>query len=416
MMQRQQRQALLQARRLRGDLLFPRGQAQQAQQQGQRLQGQRRLLSTVVRQPMTAPPSENPIVASRRAWQSHRQANPIIKKDPAASTKPVEETPWPKSVVYGTYVAAATLIPYFTAWFIASNPVAREFVSKYIVADVQDHLRGHFGKPEHSAVSYSDTIDNTIDKREPIPYVLPEESSLKVRREQAAVQALSEQPVTVTIQLVESSSTSATGIITGDVRTQKVPGSTLARPETLLAFIMPSESQSSSSSSASSSSNLPAIAVDFLSDDDDTNDNDDSQRGTVTNFSSDSSSSMDSTSTDWTSGDLNDLQAIGGKKSVDPLQMTANIFSSWHYQQPAAVATTNSSSSNKNNNSNNSNKNSNVSVDDIERSRLEYRIAELQHQLKDPNNLRSKDDIVEELNQTKSELGTLKWNKWAWRK
>jgi hypothetical protein len=52
-------------------------------------------------------------------------------------------------------------------------------------------------------------------------------------------------------------------------------------------------------------------------------------------------------------------------------------------------------------------------MDDIERSRLEYAISELECNLKDPNCLRSVDDMMDELNGYKAELSRLKWNKWV---
>jgi hypothetical protein len=425
------------------------------------LQGRRRVVAqysntrrrhlsspTIVRQPMTAPPSQPPVVVSRQGWQAYRTKHPVAKKEPAASDKnknsSTDDMPWPTSVVYGSYVAAATLIPYFSTWYIAANPNLRERVQPYLSDGVQDFIRGHFGKPDLDAMSYADVNEGADDEGDsgadtnrdvfhkiPIPNILPYESSMKVRREQHAIQAQAAAPVNVKIQVVDDSDSFMSK---QDVNVQKVPGSTPARLETLLALITQQSSSSSSSSSQSQSqsststptkdSKLPAIAVDFLPDDDN---NDNAQDNGGTSFSTSSPlQSMDSSTDDWTkSTHAASTLATGNtrkQKTVDPLQQTAHIFSSWHYQPPANVPDTSGSGSgsgNKGNNnskgssSNNHTSSSSMTMDDIERSRLEYTVAELQRQLKDPNCLRSVDDMMDELKVAKAELSRLKWNKWG---
>jgi hypothetical protein len=434
MMQRQQHQALVQGRRLVS--------RQSRTNVHTNVNTQRRLLSspTIVRQPMTAPPSQPPVVVSRQGWQAYRQKHPVTKNHPVNTNKKssnnndkTDDMPWPKSVVYGAYVAAATLIPYFSAWYVSANPAAREMVEKYAIPDVQDRLRGHFGKPDVDALSYADIIEGDNDEdgdgadrdrdvlhKLPIPHILPYEWSSKVRAEQQAIQALVSAPVNVQIQVVDDS-------ITEDVRVQKVPGSTLARVETLLALITSpsSTSSTSSSSTAASKPNLPAIAVDFLPDDDDDHDNT-PDNGGASGFSSEPSSSFGTDTTEWNNNNSTGtksaatLASVKKTRSVDPLQQTAHIFSSWHYQPPANVpdsgGNNNKGSNNNANNSssnNNNNTSSSVSMDDIERSRLEYTIAQLQHNLKDPNCLRSVDDMMDELKEAKADLSRLKWNKWV---
>jgi hypothetical protein len=378
------------------------------------------------------------VVVSRQAWQAYRNTHPLpIKKDLKSSannnnkssnsnSSSTDDMPWPKSVVYGAYVAAATLIPYFSAWFVASNPVVRERM-ELVVPNVQDRLRGHFGKPDVDAVSYSDTVavqGEDVHSKQSIPYILPHEWPLSVRREQQAIQKLVSAPVHVQIQLVDDDLGTSTGI-TGHVRVQKVPGSTRARPDTLLALITSSSSTQSPSSTQSSTFNLPAIAVDFLPDDDDnmnTFSNDDDMKNGNTSFTTSESSSSSLQSMDsmeWTdSAAPGSTSSRGNKTTVDPLQQTAHIFSSWHYQPPANVPNSGSSSGNSNKgNAKTSNKSNNrsssSSMDDIERSRLEYQIAELEWQLKDRNNPRSVDDTMDELNQAKAALSKLKWNRWT---
>lgn len=405
---------------------------------------------TIVRQPMTAPPSQPPVVVSRQGWQAYRTKHPI-KKDLVAAEKnkkkkdATDDMPWPKSVVNGAYAAAFTLIPYFSVWYVSANPGLREMIEPYLSVQVIDFVRGHFGKPDLDALSYADVIEGgenetagtgSVDKNRdffhkiPIPHILPYEFTERVRREQEAIQQQSKAPVNVKIQVVDDGDNSF--MSKQDVNVQKVPGSTPARVEALLALITPPSSSSSSSTSATttaaSKSNLPAIAVDFLPDDDD-NDNDTQDNGGTT-FSNESSSSslqsMDSeSSTGWSNMNMTTGSSSAGltastrEKTVDPLQQTAHIFSSWHYQPPANVPNTSNSNSSKGSSSNNnssSSSSSSVSMDDIERSRLEYTVKELQQNLKDPNCLRSVDDMMDELKVAKAELSRLKWNKWGWKK
>jgi hypothetical protein len=389
---------------------------------------------------MTAPPSQPPVVVSRQGWQAYRTKHPVLKKELAGDKNKnsnTDDMPWPKSVVYGSYVAAATLIPYFSTWYISANPGLRERVQPYLSVGVQEFIRGHFGKPDLDAMSYADvnegddeseTADRDVFHKIPIPSILPYEFTGKVRREQQAIQAQANAPVNVTIQVVDDSDSFMSK---QDVNVQKVPGSTPARLETLLALITQQSSTSTSSQSSTSTtadSKLPAIAVDFLPDDDDDDDNGDStQDNGGTSFSSSSLASMDSSTDDWskasnstTTSTATALAAVQKTKTVDPLQQTAHIFSSWHYQPPANVPDTSGSSgkSNSSNNKGSSNSNtssssSSVTMDDIERSRLEYTVSELQRQLKDPNCLRSVDDMMDELKVAKAELSRLKWNKWG---
>jgi hypothetical protein len=172
--------------------------------------------------------------------------------------------------------------------------------------------------------------------------------------------------------------------------------------------------------------NLPAVAVDFLPDDVDDDDNGYSNDTNAMSFASESSflQSMDSTewnnSSDTSTGmttDSSSATALSRGNTVDPLQQMAHIFSSWHYQPPANVSdSVSGSSANSKGKGNTSSTSASVSMDDIKRSRLEYAIAELQFNLKNPNCLRSVDDMVDELNGYKAELSCLKWDKWvSWR-
>jgi hypothetical protein len=401
---------------------------------------------TIVRQPMTAPPSQPPVVVSRQGWQAYRTKHPVVKKDGASSDKKktsTDDSPWPVSVVYGSYFAAATLIPYFSTWYISANPDMRESVQPYLSEGVQEAVRHHFGKPDPDAMSYADIVNEGGDDESeiggtdtnrdffhnkiPIPHILPYEFTAKVRREQQAIQAQAAAPVNVKIQIVDDDS-SDSFMSKQDANVQKVLGSTPARLETLLALTTAGAAAAAAAAPGAADSKLPAVAVDFLPDDDDNTQEDNGGTSfSSTNESSSLQSSMDSSTDDWsnsmTTGSNTVTSLTKKTKTVDPLQQTAHIFSSWHYQPPANVPETSSSSggnkgnSNKgsNNNKGNSNSSANVTMDDIERSRLEYTVSELQRQLKDPNCLRSVDDMMDELKVAKAELSKLKWNKWGWK-
>ena len=80
--------------------------------------------------------------------------------------------------------------------------------------------------------------------------------------------------------------------------------------------------------------------------------------------------------------------------SSDPLLSKVAIYSSWHYHEAAPVAQSTPQ----------------VSNDEVEKSRLQHRLVELEAELKNPT--RSIDDILDEVKQTKSELR--RFRRWLW--
>jgi len=312
---------------------------------------------------MTLPPTSVPIVISRRAWQAYRQSNPLPKPPPV---KPVtDEAPWPKSVIYTAAVVGITLIPYFSAWYISGNPAVREAVAK-VVPGLEDRLRGHFGHPDPDAVSYAEVLEDGVE----IPYILPNEWSGKVRQEQAAVQELMRQDVKVKIQLVDGDA-----VLGEDY--QDVPGSLPARSDALAAFV--SETAAANVGTVDG----PSIAVDFA---------ETSETVSIdSGFSGDGMYTMDSLTP-------------ASNKTADPLERATPIFSSWHYQQPVAQQAVGSANTGRGTTASSSS-------NDPDQGRLEYEIAELQEQLRNPNSVRTVDDIMEDLQTAKSELRRIKWGR-----
>jgi hypothetical protein len=84
-------------------------------------------------------------------------------------------------------------------------------------------------------------------------------------------------------------------------------------------------------------------------------------------------------------------------KKLSLIQMT-QVFSTWHYFQtppPSRIQ--------------------GPSDFEVQVSRVEYQIAQLERDLKDPNCHRDIDDMQQELKSAKDELSRLKWKRWLGR-
>jgi hypothetical protein len=84
------------------------------------------------------------------------------------------------------------------------------------------------------------------------------------------------------------------------------------------------------------------------------------------------------------------------KKTLPLLQQT-HTFSNWYYHHHYPAQQSSQPSS--------------MTDVEVEESRLEYTITELEQQLKDPNGTRDIDDMASELRQAKRDLSKLKWKR-----
>jgi hypothetical protein len=308
------------------------------------------------------------LVVSRRAWNALKDSLP--PKPPPVAKPKAEEKPWPQSVRVAGYVAGGVLVPYIAIWWITSNPTLRRWIGPYLP---MDKLRSHFGHLEWNVQSYVDEmqLDNsyqsdTIIVEKPQPnveyYQFPEESPLKERQQQEIIDALNSSKIQTKITVFSSSSQ--------DSVTLTLPASTPATMEHFMSVVKGSLSGTSKAT----------VAVDF----DDDEDNSDENAATNVLLSD------------------NDAAAT----ALDPNPATSLLkatqtFSKWFYissqqqQQQAGDSSSGSTSSET----------------DVNISRLEYTIAELQKSLKDPTGTRDMDEMAAELKQAKRELSGLKWKR-----
>ena len=306
--------------------------------------------------------SNSRLVVSRRVWKAYEQTLP--KK--ASSKKAKEpEKPWPQNVRIAGYVALAVAIPYSFLWAVSHSPKLREVVGDSMVP--LDMLRSHFGQLEWDAVSYEDAQNNILqEEKEEIPigyYQLNEEAPYRERQQDATLQQLEQEPVTMNIHLV--------GEETSSILKTVQQGTAKANFDTLRDL-----------AGTQDSSRHQALAVDF----------EDS-----TSFSSDTTS-MNGSETEQESSSF----AAQENGPADPLLHQSHTFSTWYYARPAASTDQDPGSKvSKNNNAD----------DEINIMRLEHTIEELNKSLKDPMGTRDIDDMTAELKQAKKDLSRLKWKR-----
>jgi hypothetical protein len=312
----------------------------------------RRFLSTTAA--VTAPPQHTIRVVSRRVWQAHKETLP--KKPKPKGPTNVDEKPWPLNFKIAGAVAAATLIPYFSVWFICSDPALREFFKDYLPLD---KLRWHFGENEWNATSYVDSLEHPIDVNlKTFPLELP----YQTRKEQGELEKLENGNVSVQLILLDGASQEQTQ------PTKQVPGSTKATPDTLLNVFGNHLEQGGS------------VAVEFI---------DEHDSGGDAIFADAFSNTENNNSTTSSLLSLEDPTA--------PLLQRTHTFSTWHFQPQAQSQQQQVKTSKR------------MTDEQVEMSRLEYTIDKLQNDLNDPNCTRDIDSLREELNQAKKALSRSKW-------
>ena len=324
-----------------------------------------RLASTL--SPASAP---HPIVISRRAWEAHKRKIPSQPRSKKSKKDPVDDKPWPRSVQIAGYLAATTLIPYTVIWFVVSNPTLREFFGDYLPLT---QLRSHFGEVEFDAMSYVDDVDR---QEQNVPMDVnysqfPGEFPYEIRKQQQQIKAIEEKDLKARLYVILNSTSQQ------EHSTTRVPGSTKATSNTLRSFI----SGYGTGSISGDSSNNPPVAVDFIDDDDDPG-----------------SDSLEYDLGRSLSLAQNESSNSGKSLPALPLLQKTYTYSSWFYQPVQSGQDV-------------ENEPKVLSQREVEMSRLEYTIDQLQKDLKDPTCTRDMDDMRAELNQAKSELSRLKWKR-----
>lgn len=274
------------------------------------------------------------------------------------------------------YTAAATLVPYCIAWFIATNAAVRNALFPYFPG-MENFLRNWFGSPEEHFFSYVDYRQER-DKLQ-VPRTLNNEYPFKVRKEQAELQKLiQENLVPVRIRVFTHD-----GFNLGEV--MQVPGDTPVNKDTLLKELMSGRSLTIDPDS------VAYVAVDFK----DVETPSEKQEGSDTKTAQEATLSVHVPFEEDGSLDLS-------SSHLSELIKSTNIYSKWHYQ-PSAPLSQQQTKVNQDYRK--------LSEEDMQVAELEFALSQLEKQLKDHTTMRSFDDIKDEIRQTKSELRKLKWKR-----
>jgi hypothetical protein len=342
------------------------------------------------------------LVISRRAWQSFREKNVPPPKQPGAGPKKPkeEERPWPRSVRIGGTVAGGVLVPYTLLWLVTSNPTLRDWLGPFLP---MDRLRTHYGHLEWDVQSYTDEMMMTSSSSSPsskmakdrqggapppakpiVPeyYQFPQEAPFRVRKQQELIDAMEGSDVKVTVLLSESDGHHVQESLI-------LPGSTTANARNVISLLKGSSSDFPLDASSSTS-----VALDF-EDDEGTSTHD---RGFGTEgFHSASSMVM----TDQPSQEDAHMNGDIKNNHAAPLLRETQTFSTWYHVHTQGDPQE----------SRGGGGGSTVNDAEVEISRLEYVIGDLEKNLKDPNCTRDIDEMVAELRQSKRNLSALKWRR-----
>ena len=293
-------------------------------------------------------------------FQQHMKSKKLLSKSgpntKSGTTK--DETPWPRNIVYGAYVAMSICIPYSLAWFLSSNEPVRTVIfpySKYYESSfIIEWMRGHFGIPDYESIAEPERVQLMLSKK-PIPHRFVDEPPKHLRQQQLYVDQQHERNVKV--RLISGTATTMEHVYIVDL-----PAKTLARYEELVE-VVPNDLPIQ-----------PPIALDF-------NDFDDEEI-IITDHNDDALPLL-----------LDDATTTVPSMS---------IYSLWHYQPPASST----------DNSSNVNPIHQMSPIEIELSRVQYEMDILYQELKNQQPQRPIDDIQEEIVKLKSLKRQLRWRKW----
>jgi len=310
----------------------------------------------------------NRLVISRRSWQDLKVILPP-KSSPSVKPK-ADDKPWPKSVQIAGYGAAGILIPYSIVWLITSNPSLREMVGPYLPLD---KFRSHFGQLEWNVQSYVDEMqiderkgpeDSNLGKKIPNVkfYQFPNELPFRERKQQGIIDEMEKSEIKVIIHLCGSNGHQIQ-------ETKTVPASILANAQNLFGLVK----GASERLTRSTTDGTTTVAVDF-----------------------------EDNNAEMTVGGplLEDVDFPPSSLNDNPstlLLKETQTFSSWFYVPQYQIQQTGSSSA--------------TSDLEVNISRLEFTVSELQKNLKDPTCTRDMDEMATELRLAKRELFGLKWKR-----
>ena len=323
-------------------------------------------------------------VISRRLllqYQQHVKSKATSKT--ALNTKQSnkkDETPWPRNIVYGTYVVMSVCIPYSIAWFLSSNEPLRSRIfppSKYYESSlIVQWMRLHFGIPDYECIAEPETVQLLLSHQS-IPHRFVDEPTQRVRQQQLYINQQHER--NVKFRLMSGTGTAIERTMNDVV----LPAKTLARYDALVK-LLPKEI-----------SIQPPIALDF-------NDSDDDEDVTTDPFPDHDVVDNTLSSSSSSSSSLNDTTVTVPSMS---------IYSLWHYHPSPPL------DDDRSTNRAPRSVLDDMSPIDIELSRIQYEMHRLQQELQQQSSSpmmqqRPIDDIQEEIVQLKALKRQLQWRKW----
>ena len=246
-------------------------------------------------------------------------------------------------------IAGCAMAAFFIPYSLAWFAASNGSARALVHSDhLDDLLRHHFGEPEqHTMLSYYD-----IQRGEEPKYQLDGEPTFRERLQQMQVEALDRCQVKVRVRVDDQD----------DFVETTLPGSTRARADEILQLI-----------GKQGGGSVVALDFGYVVDDD----------------------------ADTTMQGQDELTAdiIDNFTQDHPVTKETNIYSLWHYLAPQQQHQQQQQSSRR------------MSSYDVEVARLEHEIQVLQRDLNDVYCTRDRDDMMRELNESKSTLRKLKWKR-----
>ena len=304
-------------------------------------------------------------------YQLHVKSKSSSKLNPSSkiNTSTKDETPWPRNVVYGTYVVMSICIPYSIAWFLSSNEPIRNmifssFTKEYYESSfIIEWMRHHFGIPDDGCISEPEMVQLFLSHQS-IPYRFVDEPTKRIRHEQLYINQQQERNMKFRI-------ISGTATPNESIHIVDLPAKTVARYDDLVKVVVPTIQ--------------PPIALDF-----DDCDDDDHEQEIIPKSSS----------------TLDDNTLLNDTTITIP---SMSIYSLWHYHQSPKELLEQQHSSNT------TGRQKQLSPIQMELSHIQYELDKLHQELKQSSSSiqqRPIDDIQEEIVQLKTLKRQLQWRNW----
>jgi hypothetical protein len=299
----------------------------------------------------SAPPPPRTLISRRWLLQYETEMQKAVQV--AAVVKQTkDDTPWPRSVVYGAYAAMALFLPYTAAWFLSTNErLRRRVLPDRAAAPLLESMRHHFGVPDWQCLSEPETL-----VVHPMPHKFVDEPTARLRQQQAWIQRYCAEG-TVWVQIT---SRGAEGIAPVPPVVLELPASTRASPAAL-AKVVPVVMR-------------PPLALDCVD------------------------------LSDETEPENSKSEEVAASPDRTPMVPILSIYSLWHYQAPLSAPPSEPSAA--------AASGSRWSPGALELSRVNYEIDQLQAELQQASQShRSIDDLQAELARWQRARRRLQWRR-----